>query len=142
KVVKFKMEEVQTVTGKVSIEELKYILMHEHLKIGYPGWDLDPFSPKYIRDEVMDRAVNRLKELKSFGVNCIVDPCTMELGRDPEFMAEISIKSGVYIICSTGFDFEARGNLFAIRNMDSNQITEIYLKEINDGIKETGIKPG
>jgi len=137
-----KMKKIRTVTGEIEISQLNYVLMHEHLKIGYAGWHLDPFSPKYIKEEVKERAVDLLSELKSHGVNCIVDPCPMELGRDPEFMAEISQLSGVYIVCSTGFDLEERGNLLAIRRLSTEQILEIYLKEIEDGIGETGIRPG
>ncbi|MCM3714334.1 phosphotriesterase-related protein [Alkalihalobacillus oceani] len=136
------MGQVQTVTGEVEINDFNYILMHEHLQIGYTGWHLDPFSPKYIRKEIIDRAVDRLQELKTYGVDCMVDPCTMELGRDPELMAEVSQRSGVRIICSTGFDLEARGKLFAIQRLSWEEILEIYLKEITDGIGETGIRPG
>ncbi|NEU32125.1 phosphotriesterase [bacterium LRH843] len=136
------MPKIQTVTGEVKIENLNYILMHEHLQIGYAGWHLDPFSPNYKRQEVIDRAVDRLQELKSYGVDCIVDPCPMELGRDPELMAEVSQRSGVYVVCSTGFDLEVRGKLFAIERLSSEEILEIYMKEIVDGIGDTGILPG
>jgi phosphotriesterase-related protein len=37
---------------------------------------------------------------------------------------------------------EVRGKLFAIRTLSSDQILEIYLKEITDGIGDTGIRPG
>jgi phosphotriesterase-related protein len=133
---------VQTVTGAIEISELRNVLMHEHLKIGYTGWHLDALAPSYVKEDVMNKAVDRLVQLKSYGVNCIVDPCPMELGRDPEFMAEVSIRSGVLIVCSTGFDLEERGHLLAIRKLSSEQIEEIYLKEIQFGIGETGIRPG
>lgn len=136
------MQKIETVTGKVEFSKLKYVLMHEHLKIGYSGWHLDPLAPKYIRTEVLKKSVDRLVELKSHGVNCIVDPCPMELSRDPEFMAEVSQLSGVYIVCSTGFDLEERGHLLAIRRLPMEQILEIYLKEIEEGIGETRIRPG
>ncbi len=33
------MTEIQTVTGSTTPEALGVTLMHEHLMIGYPGWE-------------------------------------------------------------------------------------------------------
>src|SRR6185436_18077208 len=96
------MDSVETVTGRASVKDLGMTLVHEHLLIGYPGWFMDALAPKFRRDEAMARGVDKLAELYSLGVRTFVDPCPMDLGRDPTFMAECAQKSGMRIICSTG----------------------------------------
>ena len=39
------MSEIQTVTGAATPGDLGRTLMHEHLMIGYPGWDADSLRP-------------------------------------------------------------------------------------------------
>ena len=53
-----------------------------------PGWNLDPLAPRFVRDEVMARAIDQMHELADLGVGTFVDPCPMDLGRDVEFLAE------------------------------------------------------
>ena len=49
-------------------------------------WDNTSFD----RKKEIAGAVEKLKEIKGLGVTSFVDPCPMELGRDPEFAAESS----------------------------------------------------
>ena len=51
--------------------------------------------------------MEKLKEIKELGVTSFVDPCPMELGRDPEFAAECADKSGLNIVVATGLYNEA-----------------------------------
>jgi phosphotriesterase-related protein len=76
------------------------------------------------------------------GVRTFVDPCPMDLGRDVEFLAELSQKSGMRIVCTTGAYFEAEGITHTFRQLPEEEITEIYVKEITEGVAETGIRAG
>lgn len=136
------LDRIQTTTGAARPEELGRTLIHEHVLVGYPGWELDAKAPKFKRAEGMARAVDQMHELQSFGVKTFVDPCPMDLGRDPVFLAELSQKSGMNIVCTTGAYFEAEGNTYMFRQMSVEDVTEIYVKEIEEGIGETGIKAG
>ena len=69
-------------------------------------------------------------------------PVQSSWGRNPVFMQEMSVKSGVQIMCSTGFDLEARGYLSAFRTATAEEIRDIYLYEIENGIGPERIKPG
>jgi len=75
-------------------------------------------------------------------VNSIVDPCPMELGRDPEFAAEAADKSGVRVVVATGLYNEALGIPPHFRTLPPDAIAEVYVRELTEGIGKTGIKAG
>jgi phosphotriesterase-related protein len=133
---------VQTVTGPVRPDALGRTLIHEHVLIGFPGWNLDPFAPRFVRGEAMSRAVDQMQELHDLGVGTFVDPCPMDLGRDVDFLAELAQKSGMQIVCTTGAYFEAEGITHTFRHLPVEEITAIYIKEITDGVGDTGIRAG
>lgn len=136
------LTKIQTTTGTATPAELGRTLVHEHVLVGFPGWELDAKAPKFKRAEAMSRAIDQMQELQGHGVGTFVDPCPMDLGRDAVFLAELSQKSGMRIICTTGAYFEAEGNTYTFRNLPIEEITAIYVQEIEQGIGETGIKAG
>ncbi len=136
------LTKIQTTTGTATPAELGRTLVHEHVLVGFPGWELDAKAPKFLRAEAMARAVDQMHELQSHGVGTFVDPCPMDMGRDVGFLAELSQKSGMRIVCTTGAYFEAEGNTYTFRHLPLEEITDIYLKEIEEGIGDTGIKAG
>ena len=136
------MEYVNTVLGRRAPSELGRALVHEHVLIGYPGWFMDARMPPFIRAEALDRAVDAFQQLRAYGVQTVADPCPMDLGRDVTFNAEVSQRSGVALISTTGAYFEAEGIPFMFRHFDVQEIADIYQKEIEDGIGGSGIKPG
>lgn len=133
---------VQTVTGPVAAEALGRTLIHEHVLIGFPGWQMDALAPRFVRAEAMDRAIDQMQKLRDLGVGTFVDPCPMDLGRDVEFLAELSTRSGMRIVCTTGAYFEAEGTTHTFRHLPIEDITAIYIKEISEGVGETGIRAG
>jgi phosphotriesterase-related protein len=136
------MEMIQTVTGPVRSSDLGLTLVHEHLLIGMPGWFMDALAPPFRRAEALARAVDKLAELRAFGVKTFVDPCPMDLGRDVTFMAEAAQRSGMQIICATGAYKEAQGLTYTFSVLRVEEIEQIYLRELNEGIGETGIRAG
>ena len=100
---------VQTVTGAIPVSALGRTLMHEHLYISFAGAEYDP-AATFDRPAFIAEAVRRLVEMREVhGVRSFVDPCPIELGRDAAMLREISEKSGMHIICTTGFYFEEMG---------------------------------
>src|SRR5262249_23571190 len=83
-----RMQSIQTVTGGCAPDALGVTLMHEHLLIGWPGWEAEAPLDRATRREHTVRCVDRLAELYDVGVRTMVDPCPIDLGRDVEFMAE------------------------------------------------------
>ena len=134
------MANVQTVLGDRSTDDLGFTLIHEHLTVGFPGYEWDNTS--FDRKKEIAGAVEKLKEIKELGVTSFVDPCPMELGRDPEFAAECADKSGLNVVVATGLYNEALGIPPHFRSLPADDIAEIYVREITDGIDKTGIKAG
>lgn len=138
---------VQTVTGACRPADLGLTLMHEHLIIGWPGWESDTAAAPFDRREAKKLCVDRMHELKALGVATLLDPCPIDLGRDVELAAEVAQASGVRIVCATGLYKEESGAApyykFRGAFTDSvNEMAEIFIKEITEGIGSSGIKAG
>jgi phosphotriesterase-related protein len=75
-------------------------------------------------------------------VQTFLDPCPVDLGRDVEFMAEVADRSGMRIICATGAYKQNEGLTYTFGALPVEEITEIYVKELTEGIGTSGIKAG
>jgi phosphotriesterase-related protein len=135
------MRQVQTVLGPIPLEQLGVTLMHEHLVIGFPGWVFDPFA-RFDRRRIATMLIDRLCELKALGVSTLVDPCPIELGRNPELAAEVSEGSELHIICATGLYTNRLGIPVYFRQRSIDEIAEIFIRELTDGIGSSGIRAG
>lgn len=133
---------INTTNGRLATDQLGRTLVHEHVLVGFPGWYLDNRQPKFNRDDALSRVVDAFQRLHAYGVRTVVDPCPMDMGRDVEFCAEVSQRSGINLVCSTGMYNEEMGIAYTFRHLEGEAITEIYVKEIEDGIAHTGIKAG
>ncbi len=138
---------VNTVTGPIAPDELGITLMHEHILYGYPGWEGDQTIAPFDREAIVNTGVELLEQLKSLGVKTYVDATALDGARNPEIYREISEKTGVHIICSTGYYYEGEGSptYFKFRSSlgdVSDEIYELFMKEITEGVRDTGIKPG
>lgn len=135
------MQQVRTVLGRIDPDALGLTLMHEHIYVAFPGTEFDP-GFQFDRAAFVDKALERLRILKTFGVKTIVDPTPIELGRDVELIAEISRKAGITIVCSTGFYTERVGIPGYWRIRSTREIADLFIHEIRDGIGNTGIRAG
>lgn len=134
--------QVNTVTGPISTADLGRTLIHEHVLIGFPGWFMDARQPAFKRDEAIERVVDAFQQLHGHGVRTVIDPCPMDLGRDVEFCAEVSQKSGINLICATGAYVESMGIPYTLQALSEDAICEGFIKEIEDGVGDTGIRCG
>ncbi|MBI3327900.1 MAG: phosphotriesterase [Nitrospinae bacterium] len=135
------MKHVQTVLGLVPVDQLGVTLMHEHLLIGWPGWVFDPIV-RFERVRVTNQLVERMQELKALGVSTVVDPCPIELGRNPEVAAEVADRAEINIICATGLYTNRLGIPVYFRQRTVDEIAEIFVKEVTEGIGSSGIRAG
>ena len=141
------MPAIQTVTGTTTPERLGRTLMHEHLVIGYPGFENDWVRPGPKRDDMFARCIDRIEELKGHGVDALLDPCPADLGRDVEFMAKVAQRTRFTIICATGLYKEEEGaNAYWKFRANFGDISpalgELFARELTDGIAGTGIRAG
>ncbi len=136
------MPSINTVTGTISPEQLGTTLMHEHLLIGWAGWELDSAAPKFDRKTALKNCTERLKETRDLGLQTFVDPCPMDIGRDVTFMAEVAEATKVNIVCATGLYKEDLGNTAYFKQRTIDDIADVYVSEIEKGIGGTGIRAG
>ena len=140
-------EFVNTVTGPIRVEDLGVTLMHEHVLIGYPGWEADTLRPGPARAEIVSTAVEKIRSMQEIGIQSMLDPCPNDLGRDVGLAAEVADKTGFNIICATGLYKENEGG-FAhwhfVRSIGRGveAMAELFIHELTRGIGDTGVKAG
>jgi len=132
------MAQIQTVLGPIDAFALGFTLSHEHVAmqppvvaVHYP-WLVD-------RDAIRQRSIEELTEAKQGGVDSLIELSTPDLERDVELMAECSRASGLNVICATGI-WRDVPRWFHDKTPD--QIADVFVREIEVGIADTGIRPG
>lgn len=142
-------QQVMTVLGPVPPGELGVTLMHEHPSASFQGWSADlsivPYNPELIET----RWIKILNELKELGIKTVVCPVMAAQGRrDPIVMRNASKETGIHTIMGTGLFWEGQGasryyNFLKEQGRNIEQdIYELFIKEITDGVEGTGIKAG
>ncbi|HYL09263.1 MAG TPA: hypothetical protein VEU31_00875 [Candidatus Acidoferrales bacterium] len=142
------MAKIETVRGPIDSAGLGTTLMHEHVFVldteilqNYPeDWGEEE---KRVAD-----AVVRLNELKSRGVDAIVDLTVIGLGRyiprirriAQQTQIHIIVATGVYTYCDLPFYFHFRGPGTVLGGPEL--MTDMFVRDIHEGIAGTGVKAG
>lgn len=141
------MRYVNTVSGPVSPDQLGRTLMHEHFLFGYCGFQGDATLGGFREEEYLDACLKAVEDARAYGIETIVDATTNECGRNVRFLKRVADLTGIQIVCSTGYYFEAESS-FAYWNFRrgfadvGQEIYEMMLTEVTQGIEGTGIKAG
>jgi predicted metal-dependent phosphotriesterase family hydrolase len=130
---------VQTVLGPISGDRMGFTAPHEHVLAS--STEFMRLWPEYLggRAHFTSGTVERMTAAKAAGIDTIVDCATADLGRDPRLLQEVSHRSGVQIVATTGHwltptpSFEAR---------TVHELADFFTLEIERGMEDTGIKPG
>jgi phosphotriesterase-related protein len=139
---------VNTAAGAISLDVLGKTLMHEHLLIGFPGWESDTTQHDRSRRDVTAICVDRISELKAAGFSSLLDPCPNDLGRDVALMAEVSAKTSFNIVFATGLYHQHFGGAayWLFRQLYDpdieSRLSELFITELTEGVGATGIKAG
>jgi phosphotriesterase-related protein len=132
------MPSVPTVTGPIETTALGFTLMHEHVFSRSPGV-FEAWPHLWDRQAEIDRAVRVFGELKTRGVDTIVDLTTVDLGRDAQMVQEVGRQVDLNIIMCTGvWRFPPR--YFQRGNPDP--IADLFVKDIEEGISGTKVRAG
>jgi phosphotriesterase-related protein len=115
--------------------------------IGWPGWEADSAARQPTRTDSFKLCVDRVEELKSLGLQTLLDPCPIDLGRNVEFAAEVAQRTSINLVCATGLYKEDLGASAYFRFRSgfqdcTGEMAEIFEGEIRDGIGKTGIRAG
>ncbi|MEI7828683.1 MAG: hypothetical protein WCI31_02870 [Prolixibacteraceae bacterium] len=134
---------IVTVNGEIPASRMGVTLPHEQMVFDMTM--IDSIGLKRInKDSVISKVLPMLEDLKQYKVQTIVDGSPEFMGRDPKLLAELSRKTGINIITNTGWyaaDNE-RHLPKEIKDMTAEEIALIWISEAENGIGNTGIKPG
>lgn len=135
---------IATARGSVEPSDLGRTLVHEHvfvlgeeLRQNYADWD---------EDAQVAEAVRKLDELKSLGIDTILDPTVIGLGRYIPRIKRIAAQTELNIVVATGlytynelpFQFHYRGP--GLMFDEPEPLTALFVRDLTDGIADTGVR--
>lgn len=132
------MPTVETVLGPIEASRLGNVLSHEHVLVGM-GEDNHHYPWLFDWDQTRANAIRELTEAKQGGIDTVIDLTTPDLGRDVEFVREVSRASGMNVIAATGIWRDVPRSFWT---RDIEDIAAIFVREIEVGIGDSGIKAG
>ena len=135
---------IETATGPISPSQLGRVLMHEHVFV--VSTEIQQNYPQEWGDEQarIDDAVDRLTELKENGIETIVDPTAIGLGRYIPRIQAVANRIDLNIVCATGlYTFNELPHYYRRRTSDNvDALTTHFVQDIVDGFADTGVKAG
>lgn len=132
-----------SVSGTHSIDSMGLTLIHEHMLVDFIGAD-SVSADRYNRDSVIQKVLPYLLEVKKFGVKTILECTPSFLGKDPELLRLLSEQSGIQLVTNAGFYGAVNGKYlpkYAFTET-SEQLADRWIAEFENGIGDSGIKPG
>ena len=128
---------IRTVKGDIARDELGFTLAHEHLILDLNWVRKDGVS--YIDD--VNEVVPEIQMAQKRGIEAVFEVSTIDMKRDVEKLRQISEITGLHIVCSTGF-YLSEYHPAWLSEASKEEIAEVYIKELMEGIDDTGIKAG
>ena len=137
------MSTVETVRGPVELDRLGPTLMHEHVFVMQPEallnfghlWG----AAYWDEDERVADAIAKLGRLRDGGIETIVDPTAFGLGRNIPRIQRINAEVDLNIVVATGVYAFLELPMF-LANRPDDWLAELFVREIRDGIDNTGVK--
>ena len=140
------MPTIETATGPVDSDLLGRVLMHEHVFIISP--EMQHNVPEDWGDEEarLADAATRLQELKAAGIDAILDPTALGLGRYIPRIGVLAKRIDLKILVATGlYTFNELPHYWGRRGPGtgpngSDPMVDLFVRDIVEGIAGTGIK--
>jgi phosphotriesterase-related protein len=133
------MATVNTVSGPIDTADLGFTLMHEHIIVESPG--VKENFRIMDREAEIEKAAAKLKDVMGRGVKTLVD-LTPGDWRDIPLVKEVVARSGMQVIVATGIYWEVPHHFRRETGRSVDYIAELFVKDIRDGIMDTGVKAG
>ncbi|MEQ9218862.1 MAG: phosphotriesterase [Cyclobacteriaceae bacterium] len=134
---------IMTVLGPIPPDSLGKTLIHEHVFLDWsPAEEEDAWQ--WNNAEALQFILPYVEEMKSQGVQSFVECTPKYIGRNPRLLKKLSEITGLNVLTNTGF--------YAARNFQHipdfaydaspHSLAAIWIKEFEEGIEGTGIRPG
>jgi phosphotriesterase-related protein len=134
------MAQIETVSGPVDESELGLFLAHEHLTLVTEQVAFQ-FPHLYDSEEIFSAAVEQVKAAQEHGVETIIDPSCMDIGRDAHLAKRVVEATGIKLVMCTGVYGQHYTFLPQVfQNRDPQALTDAFLHDINVGIQGTDVK--
>ncbi len=138
--------EVDTVRGSIPTADMGVTLMHEHVFVLSPEI-MDNYPEAWGDEQAREEAaVEKLNALKAIGVDTIVDPTVIGLGRYIPRIQRIAERTDLNIVVATGvytyndvpmyFHFTGPGTVLG----GDEVMVDMFVRDITEGIAGTGVK--
>jgi phosphotriesterase-related protein len=141
---------VETVRGAVDVAALGTTYMHEHIFVLTTDVQLNYPDEWGEEDARIDDAVQKLDALAAQGVDTIVDPTVIGLGRYIPRIQRVAERTAMNIVVATGcYTYDEVPNYFATRDPNIlaalgheavDPMVELFVRDITDGIAGTGVR--
>lgn len=139
------MTSIPTARGAIDSADLGRTLVHEHVFVLGEEHRLN-YRPDWDEARMLDQAVSDLTDLKSRGIDTILDPTVLGLGRYIPRIREIAHRVELDIVVATGlytfndipmqFHYRGPGLLFD----EPEPLTELFVSDLTEGIADTGVR--
>ncbi len=137
------MATVETVRGPVDVAALGRTLAHEHVFV------LDPealqnyghaWGARYWDEDLrVQDAIAKLRAVREAGILTLVDPTVVGLGRCIPRLQRINAEVDLNIVVATGlYAFLELPQFYRYRSVD--QLAELFVRDIREGIDDSGVK--
>jgi len=131
------MPSLVTVRGAIPISQLGLILPHEHLFLDFRS----PSHAEADATDVLRRLRPYLEEIRTQGVTALVECTPVGVGRNVEILRALSEAIDLPVVAATGSYRDDRVPV-ELRTLSREALTEWMVRELTEGIEDTGIRAG
>src|SRR5262245_27309188 len=136
-------KKVRTITGDVPPSALGRTLIHEHLCVDWGDLLGRPKKVDFDHEEMVGRMVKKLDQAAATGIGAMGECTPIGTGRYLDLFLDVARRAKVKIICSTGFFHESWAPMLLYAQlMDIDQMADLFVREITEGMGDTLIKAG
>jgi len=132
---------IVTVRGEVDPADVGWTLPHEHTAISL--WHVPDRWDYWELTRNPDVVLPEIAAFREAGGSCLVDLTAQSVGRDPAWLREVSERTGLHVVMGCGW---YRGAYYpadaSIERRSVDSLADELVREFEDGVGETGIRPG
>ena len=132
-----------TVNGPIDPKTMGLTFAHEHVLVDFVG--ADRVSPdRYDADQAFEKILPYLNEIKRLGCRTFVECTPNFLGRDVRLLRRLSDATGLHLLTNTGLYGAQQGKFLPdyVATETPEQLAQRWIDEHENGIGDTGIRPG
>ena len=122
------MQHFRTVLGEIKESELGVVLAHEHICC-YFEYFYNMLQSDYLdKEKLIHKSAEHLLYMKDkYNLATIIDCTPVNIGRDIDLLKQVSKRSGINIICSSGFYYTEE---IVLRDVSEEFISKAVLLDI------------